>query len=90
MKLASQTIRSTGFRNHGSRQMSGVDALVHDDARILAQLPGELAAPDIDGVDPAGAASQQHIGKAAGRGADVERDRARNVDREMVERRAPA
>ena len=40
---------------------------------------------DVDGVDPGGAALQQHVGEAAGRGADVERHHARGIDAEMVE-----
>ena len=35
---------------------------------------------DIDGVDPARPARQQHVGKAAGRGADIERDPTGYVD----------
>ena len=57
-----------------------------DDARVLAQFPGELAATDIDRVHQRGAVRQQHVGKAAGRGADIERRRAGDLDREMVER----
>ena len=86
IKLASQVIESIGSGICGARQIAGVDALMDDDARVLAQFPGELAAPDIDRVDPRGAARQQHIGKAAGRGADIERDSAGRIDREMVER----
>jgi hypothetical protein len=72
--------------NVGGGQVAGVDALMHDDARILAQLPGKLAAPDIDRVNLDCAARKQHIGEPAGRGADIERDEASNIDREMVER----
>ncbi len=56
-----------------------------DHPRILAQFPGELAMPDIDGVDPGGSPRQQHVGKAAGRSADVERRHTGDGDREMVE-----
>ena len=63
----------------------------HHHARVLAQFPGKLAASDIDRVHSRRAARQQYIGKAAGRRADIERDRAswtqrRWIDREMVER----
>ena len=37
--------------------------------------------PDVDGVDAARAALEQHVREAAGRGADVEADAARRVDR---------
>ena len=73
-----------GLGNLLARQHTRVDPLAHDDARVLAQLPGELAVADIDGVDLPRAARQQHIGEAAGRGADIERDPS-GVDAEMVE-----
>ena len=41
---------------------------------------------DIDRVNPPRAARQQHIGKAAGRGADIECNPAGYVDAEMIER----
>src|SRR5260370_28210900 len=69
----------------GSGQMAGIQSLVHDDPWILPQFPGELTMPDIDGVDAAGAARQQHVGKAAGRGADIESFPAVDHDPEMVE-----
>ena len=65
--------------------MAGVHPLVDDDARILPQFPGELAMSDIDGVNPRRAARQQHVGKAAGRGADVEGRLAIDRDPEMIE-----
>ena len=69
-----------------ARQVARIDALVDDHPWILAQLPGELAAPDIDGMDPGGAVRQQHVGKSPGRRADVERGRALDIDREVIER----
>src|SRR5437868_3231589 len=68
-------------RVHGA----GVLALEDDDARILADRPRELAVADIDGVDPRGAAAEQDVREAAGRGADVERDGAGGIDREVVQ-----
>ena len=47
-------------------QIACVQPLVNNDPRIHAQLPGELAVADIDGMDALGAPRQQHIGKAAG------------------------
>ena len=57
--------------------VADVLALEHDDARVLAERPRELAVADVDRVDPRGAAAEQHVGEAAGRRADVERDHAR-------------
>ena len=51
-----------------------------------AQARMQLAAPDIDGIDAPRAAREQHLGEAAGRGADIEADAARRIDAEMVER----
>ena len=57
---------------------------MHDHARIVAQLPGELAVADIDGMHQRRAVREQHIGEPAGRRADIEADaplrrRARNA-----------
>ena len=41
---------------------------------------------DVDGIHPACAALQQHVGEAAGRGADVERYATLRIDLEMIER----
>ena len=46
----------------------------------------QLAAPDIDRIDAPGAALEQHLRKAAGRGADIEADAAFRVEAEMIER----
>ena len=67
-------------------QGPGVRPLHRDDPRIAAQRLGELAAPDVEGVDAARAALQQDVGEAAGRRADVEADAARRVDLERIER----
>ena len=69
-----------------ARQHTRIHPLAHDDARVLAQFPGELAVADIHRVNPPRAARQQHIGKAAGRGADIKCDPAGYVDAEMIER----
>ena len=66
--------------------MAGIQTLAQNNARVLAQLPGELAAADIDRIDLGGAAGEQHIGEAAGRSADVEADPTRGIDAEMIER----
>ena len=69
----------------GMGQVARVDPFVDDDPRILAQLPGELAMTDIDGVNPPGTAIEQHLGEAAGRGADVEGDAPVDYDPEVIE-----
>ncbi len=46
----------------------------------------QLPAADIDSVDLARAALKQHLGKAAGRGADIEADAAFRIEAETVER----
>ncbi len=67
------------------RQVAGIGALEHDDPRIVAQRPGQLAVADIHGVDPGSTTPQQDLREAAGRGADVDRDGARGIDPETVE-----
>ena len=42
------------------------------DPRVRAQRPGQLAVADVGGDDLGGAAVQQHLGEAAGRGARVQ------------------
>ena len=51
------------------------------DPGVIAQRGMQLAAPDIDGEDEARAVLQQHLGEAAGGGADVEADMALDLDR---------
>ena len=46
----------------------------------------QLAAADIDREHQAGAVRQQHLGEAAGRGADVEADMILDVDRVVLQR----
>jgi hypothetical protein len=58
-----------------------------DDAWVAADAIGQLAPPDVDGVDPDGAALEEDIGEAAGRGAGIEADEPGRVDRERVEGR---
>ena len=45
---------------------------MHDDPRVVAQPPVELPVADVERDDAHGAALQQHVGEAAGRGADVQ------------------
>ena len=60
-------------------QRARVDPLEHDDPRIAAQRPVELPVADVERDDARGAALQQHVGEAAGRRADVERDAGRST-----------
>jgi len=69
-----------------ARQRAGVQALMDDDARVLAQFPSELTMTDINGVNPARAALQQHVGKPAGRSADIQCGPTRYLDAKMIER----
>jgi hypothetical protein len=54
--------------------MAGIQTLAQEHARVLAQLPGKLAAADVVRIDSGGAAGEQDIGEAAGRSADIEAD----------------
>ncbi len=83
-RVAGHEIDGTG--DLGARQIPRVYPFMHDDPRVLPQFPGELSAPDIDRVHKRRAPCQQHIGKAPGRGADIERDKPGRIEREMVER----
>src|SRR2546422_105736 len=61
--------------------------LLHDHhAGVLAQLGVELAHADVHGVHAGGAALEQAVGEAAGRGAHVEADAAGDLHLESVER----
>ena len=46
----------------------------------------QLAMPDVDAGDASGAARNEHMGEAAGRGADVETGAVLRIDGEGVER----
>ena len=74
MKLASQTRASMGSGMVVARQVAGVGLFVDHDARVGAELPGELAVADIDGMDVGGAVGEQDVGEASGGGADVQAD----------------
>jgi len=66
--------------------LARVHSFARDDPRIRAEPPVQLTFPDIDGVDPSGAALQETVGEPARRRAHVERDRAGDVDAKLVER----
>ncbi len=73
-----------GKRRRG--ELTCVEALDHGHPRVLAERVGDLAVGDVDGRDAGGAALEQAVGEAAGRGADVEAVAARDLDRERLER----
>src|SRR5205807_496059 len=61
-------------------------ALQYGHARVGAQARVELAVADVERDHVRRAALEQDVGEAAGRGADVERVRAGDVEPELVER----
>ena len=88
MNEASTTTRSGGGAKSSRREIARVDALAHVDARVVAELVGELAVADVDRDDARGAALEQAVGEAAGGRADVEAALALRRDAERVERDA--
>ena len=58
----------------------------HDDAPVLAKLPGELSPADVHGINLRRAVLEQAIGEAAGGRAEVERDQPGHVELKMFER----
>src|ERR1035437_1130714 len=69
-----------------ARERSGIDALADDDARVGAQAPIELTVADVERDDAGGSSLQQHVGEAAGRGADIEGAAAGGIHGEGLER----
>ena len=68
------------------REVARVGPLQHPHARIAPEARRELAVADIDRVHPARPARQQHIGEAAGGGADIQRRAPARIDPEVRER----
>src|SRR5437868_2402176 len=73
-----------GFFDRNS--LARIDALVHDDPRVLMQLPIELAPPDVDRVNAGRAALQENIGEPTGRRADIDGDLSRDIEPDRIER----
>jgi hypothetical protein len=80
-------------RHHADRvrhiiagECARIDTLANDDAGVSAQPPIQLAASDVERDDARGAALQQHVGKAAGRRAHIQRAPPGRIDVEHVER----
>ena len=86
MKLTSLTISCGALGDQRRRQVAGVRGLQVDHPRIGRQLGVQLAAADVDGVDPAAPARQADLGEAAGRGADVQHHPALDRARARVSR----
>ncbi len=83
MNETSQVDEVGGERELG--QLTGIRALEHGHARIVAQPLVELPAPDVERDHACSAALEQDVRKAAGRSADVERVPPGRVDAELVE-----
>ena len=73
------------FGDQAVVERAGVGLFEDDDARVLAQLPGELVGADVDRIDPGRASAEQHVGEPAGRRAHVQRHRAGDVETEKSE-----
>ncbi len=68
------TRSSIGSGTLVARQVAGVGFFVDHDAGVGAELPGELAVADVDGMDFRGAVGEQDVGEASGGCADVQAD----------------
>ena len=86
MKETSTVAREGREGQVGRAHLARVEALDHGHPRVLAQACVDLAVGDVDRGHPSGAALQQAVGEAAGRGADVEAVAAGDVDPERLER----
>ena len=73
-------------RQIGSGQVTRVESLDHDHARILPHLPVELVPPHVQRHHPRRAMLQQAVREPAGGGADVEAILAGHVQAERRER----
>jgi hypothetical protein len=87
MKLASQTTtcRAAARLRRKDIMWRALTRSMHGHARVVAQLPGQLAVADIHRVDLRGALGQQHVGEAAGGGAEVHADAALRRQAEMLQ-----
>jgi hypothetical protein len=65
--------------------MTRVEVLDDHDARVVAELPIELAMSDVERDDPGGATLQQHVSESARGRPDVQRLSSRDVDTKHVE-----
>ena len=86
MNDTSMVTMSTGPGKIGWLQMSCVEMLDNDDARVVAQRPVDLPVADVERDDPRRAASEKHVGESAGGRTDVERLSPVDTDVKCVER----
>ena len=86
MKLTSIVAKSGSWRERRGIERADIGRFQRDYALVLAQPRMKLAASDIDRVDACRAAREQHLGEAAGRGADIETDAPGQLEAEMIER----
>ena len=70
-----------------ARQPARVEPFVRAHPRVGGEARVELAVADVDRDHRTRAAREQHVGEAAGRGADVEAGEAVGIEAEGVERR---
>ncbi len=73
--------------DHRPVERPGVGAFQDHHPRVHPELGMELAAADVDRIDLGRAARDQDIAEAAGRGAEIERDRIFWVKAEGIQRR---
>src|SRR5947209_9574283 len=66
-------------------ELANIGLFQRDDGRIPTQPTVQLSATDIDGVDLVRAVREQHLGKAAGRRADIETNIAARIETEVIE-----
>ena len=86
MKLTSTVTRSGGSASRDGSSLRMSVASIDDHVGAPAKTRMQLVTPDVDRVDAAGAACEQHLREAAGGRADVEADAAGRFDAEMIER----
>ena len=74
-----------GFGERAGGEEARIGALDEANARVVAELHGDLAEAGVDCGDMRGAALQKAVSKATGGGADVEAGSAGDVDFPVVE-----
>src|ERR1035441_10548533 len=79
-----QVWRHEGRRELRRRQRAGIGFLHYHHAGIAAQFPGKLALAHVHRIHFGSATLQQAVGKAASRGADVNRRLAGDIEVEVI------
>src|SRR5271157_4976310 len=75
------------FADNLAREVARVEAFEPANPRIRREALIELPMADVDCDDRSCAPRDENVGEAAGRGPDVETDKARGIERKGVERR---